>query len=151
MKTTILFSLMLIGALSYGQQKKPAPAAAKPAAAPAATSSTPASGEKEQQLCKAWKVTIIEVFGTTNAPEGKQANDGVTFINDGTAFLTIDGVAKTGKWSFDKPKANVTIAVDGTTEKFRFKVISLTADEFKYEYQDPELIRTKYTCQPLKK
>lgn len=157
MKTSLLVSAILMNAIVFAQQKQapakvaPAPAKTIPAKTPAVQTATPAASEKDKFLCKAWKTTFIESFGTINPPDEKQKNDGVTFTSDGIAFLTFNGAAKTGKWSFDKPKANVTITIDDSTEKFKFKVLSLTAEEFKYEYQDPDLIRTKYTCAPLKK
>jgi len=145
MKKIIILALATFSTIAFAQQKP----AAKPAAKPevAATGAT----SKEELLCKAWKLVSTEQFSTINKPTEKQKNDGVTYVADGTAFLTIEGVAKTGKWSFDKPKANVTIEVDGGAEKYKFKIINLTKDQFYYEYQDPDLIRTKYTCEPVKK
>jgi hypothetical protein len=141
---------LLFGATIIFAQQKPA---SKPdAKAVNTTQSQPAnSDEKDALLIKAWKLTSIEVFGTINKPNEKQKSDGVTFMADGLAFLTMEGVVKTGKWSFPKPKTYVTIEIDDTKEKFRFKVITLTKDQLLYEYQDAELIRTKYTCEPLKK
>ncbi len=107
--------------------------------------------QKDSLLCRAWKLSSLEEFSTVNKPDEKQKNDGVTFLLDGTAFLIMEGVTKTGKWSFDKPKTNVTIEIADSKEKYRFKLISLTKDLLLYEYQNPELIRTKYSCLPLKK
>ena len=139
MKKIVLLILALSATFAYAQPKLNAPAA------------NPPLTSKDSLLCKAWKTVSIEVFGTINTPNEKQAADGVTYMLDGTAFLTMDGVPKTGKWTFDRSKTYAIIEVDGTKEKFRFKVITLTKDQLFYEYQDPELIRTKYTCAPLKK
>jgi hypothetical protein len=139
MKKLILLLLSLSATLAYAQPKSNSPVATLPLTA------------KDSLLCKAWKTISIEVFGTINTPNEKQAADGVTYMLDGTAFLTMDGVPKTGKWTFDRAKTYATIEIDDTKEKFRFKIITLTKDQLIYEYQDPELIRTKYTCAPLKK
>ncbi len=139
MKKVVAVFAVVCSALMYAQS------GAKSAAA-----IQPLSG-KDSLLCRAWKLDSIEVFGTINRPTEKQAADGVTYMLDGTAFLTMEGVAKTGKWSFDKAKIYATIEVDDTKEKFRFKVITLTKSKLLYEYQDAELIRTKYNCKPLKK
>ncbi len=145
MQKTICSVLLLISAMSIAQQKVPQTAVPRPGAI------LSAANQKDTLLCKAWTLSVVDVFGTVNKPSEKQKNDGVTFILDGTAFLTMDGVARTGKWSFDKPQSNVTIDVDGGKEKFRFKILNLTKDQLQYEYQDPELIKTKYTFVPLKK
>lgn len=139
MKKVFLMFFALSATLAYAQPKLKSPAASQPLTF------------KDSLLCKAWKLDSIEVFGTVNSPNEKQAADGVTYMLDGTAFLIMEGVAKTGKWSFDKPKTYATIEVDDTKEKFRFKVITLTKNKLLYEYQDAELIRTKYNCKPLKK
>jgi hypothetical protein len=145
MKKSITAVLVLFSIVCHAQQKVPVAPGPKPG--PLTLSLT----QKDSLICKAWKLTIVDVFGTVNKPGEKQKNDGITLILDGTAFLTMDGVARTGKWSFDKPKANLMIDVDGGKEKFRFRIITLTKDQLLYEYQDPELIKTKYTFEPLKK
>ena len=150
MKKIFIIALAAFASAAYAQQK-PAAKPAQKQAQPAVAATPAVQSDKEKLLIKAWKVVSIEQFGVASKPTDKQKSDGVTFMADGLAFLTIDGVAKTGKWTLDKGKTYVTIQVDDSTEKFRFKIMNLTADQFFYEYQDPELVRIKYTCEPLKK
>ena len=91
-----------------------------------------------------------ERFSVVNLPEENQKKDGVTYTADGTVFFTIDGIAKTGTWSNDKNRVWINMVFDNG-EKYKFKIVTLTADQFIYIYQDPELMSTKYTCEPLKK
>ena len=118
---------------------------------PAIVKVKPPLTAKDSLLCKAWKATSVERFGVISVPDATQKNDGVTFVLDGTAFITIEGVIKTGTWVTDKPKAYVIITVPGDKWSHRLKILNLTKDEFLFEYQDAELMRTKYTCKPIKK
>jgi len=111
---------------------------------------TPLLTVKDSLLCKAWKMVSYELFSVVNKPEENQKNDGVTFMLDGTAFLTVDGVQKTGTWTSDKVTKWVTLIFDGG-EKYKIQVMELTNNHLLYEYQDKELMRTKFTCEPLKK
>lgn len=106
---------------------------------------------KELLLTKAWSLTKTEEFSVESPAEGKQKDDGVTFVADKTLFLTMQGEQKTGTWLLDKTQANVMVTIDGGKEKYRFKILTLTADEFKFEYQDAEYSKIKWTCVPKKK
>ncbi|MCC6690731.1 MAG: lipocalin family protein [Bacteroidia bacterium] len=105
---------------------------------------------KDTLLCKAWKPISIERFHVANKPEGTEKDDGVTFVLEGTVFLTMEGVQKTGTWITDKSKKWITLTFEGGTQ-YRFQIFNLTPTEFYYEYQDAELVRTKYKCEPAKK
>ncbi len=106
---------------------------------------------KDSMICKEWKVTGIEEFGVVSNPNEKQKNDGFSFLLDGTAFLTMDGVNKTGTWATDKAKTVISVKVEGDVWVHRFKIFSLTKDQLNVEFQSVELVRTKYNCQPKKK
>ena len=106
---------------------------------------------KDSILCKEWKVISIEEFSVSNPPNEMRKNDGFSFLLDGTAFLTIDGVNKTGTWTADKAKTVIVVKVDGDTWVHRFKIFELTKDKLFVEFQTVELVRTKYTCEPKKK
>lgn len=146
-KNTISILLMLlVVTFAFAQEKAPVPRPVykpKPAA-------TPPVVLHDEALCKAWRMVNYERFSVVNLPEENQKKDGVTYVDDGTVFFTFDGVQKTGTWSNDKTRTWVNMIFDNG-EKYKFKIITLTADQFVYTYQDRELMSTKYTCEVLKK
>lgn len=139
------FLVLIVLTVSVAQEKAPTPKAK-----PTKQAAVPAAALHDEAFCKAWKMVNYERFSVVNLPAENEKKDGVTFVADGTVFLTIEGVAKTGTWSNDKTRTWVNMLFDNG-EKFKFKVVTLTADQFIYTYQDPELMSTKYTCEPLKK
>jgi len=159
MKKILIALILLKSHYANSQQPTQVKTAAKPS--PDVNQAT----QRDTLLCKAWKLVSIEQFSVANKPDEKQKNDGITCVLDGTAFLIQNGETKTGKWQFDKTKTNITLELDNAQpwagqgqqpvgqakEKYRYKIITLTADQLIYEYQDPELIRIKYSFVPLKK
>lgn len=115
------------------------------------TPTRPALTAKDSMICREWKVTGIEEFGVSNTPNDKQKNDGFSFMLDGTAFLTMDGVNKTGTWNTDKAKTVISVKVEGDTWLHRFKILELSKTKLFVEFQSVELVRTKYICEPKKK
>ncbi len=106
------------------------------------------SDEKSKMLCKAWKVDTISEFGVDSRPTSKQAADGITFVADGSLFMTMEGVASTGKWTYGGARINtVTTSPDA---KMSFKIISLADNRMVLEYQTPDLIRIQYVYKPKK-
>lgn len=128
-------------------QEKPAETKAAPKQKQAAT---PAPVLRDEAFVKAWKVINIECFHVTNPPNETQKKDGVTFAADGTVFYTMEGIQKTGTWSNDKARVWVNMVFD-TGEKLKIKIFVLTPDQLVFTYQDPELVTTKYFCEPVKK
>ena len=129
-------------------------AQSKPPATKTAASQPPIKATltaKDSMICKEWKVTGIEEFSVSNSPNEAQKNDGFSFLLDGTAFLTMEGVNKTGTWTTDKAKTVITVKVEGDTWAHRFKIIELTKTKLFVEFQSVELVRTKYICEPKKK
>lgn len=105
------------------------------------------SAEKSKMLCKAWKLDSVEQFGVVQKASAKQANDGVTFTADGNFFYTSEGAAVTGTWKGNAAPYINTVA--GTPEvKKMFKLISLSDNKLKLEYQTEDLIRITYTYSP---
>src|ERR1035441_8172807 len=103
---------------------------------------TTLSDEKSKMLCKAWKVDTISEFGVDSRPNSKQAADGITFVADGSLFITMEGVASTGKWTYSGGRINtVTTSPDN---KMSLKIISLADGRMVLEYQTPDLIRIQY-------
>jgi hypothetical protein len=138
MKKNLILSLCLIVSIgAFAQQKKTTTktvAHSKPTMSP----------ERLKMLCKPWKLDTVENFGVPKAATAKQQNDGVTFMVDSTLFLTMDGVAKTGKWSVGwSPKIINTVTGD-TKDKMMFTIMSLSDNYMELEYQTPDLIRTHY-------
>ncbi len=113
------------------------------------TSSGPAlSPERSKMLCKPWQLDTISEFDVANKVTGKEANDGVTFTADGNFFITQEGAASTGTWTYSTGRINtVTTNPDN---KMSLKIISLADDRLVLEYQDPDLNRTQYTYHPKK-
>lgn len=107
------------------------------------------SAEKSKMLCKAWVLDSVEQFGVVQKASAKEKSDAVTFMSDGTFFITSEGVATTGKWTGNAtPYVNT---VTGTPEdKKMYKLITLSDDKLVLEYQTPDLIRIHYTYSPKK-
>jgi len=147
MKRTILTLLKIvsIGILSFAQEKAPTPKAK-----PTKQAATPAAALHDEGLCKAWKMVNYERFSVVNLPTEMEMKDGVTFVSDGAVFLTLQGLQKTGSWSNDKTRTWITLLFDNS-EKYKFKINTLTPNQFVFTYQDPDLMSTKYTCEPQKK
>lgn len=116
------------------------------------TSTTPPAfvmTAKDSALAKAWKVKMYERFGIESTPAGKEANDGITLMLDQTAFVTLDGEAKTGTWVTDKAKTTITFTSD-TKEVMKFRITKYESEQIVMKYQDKELITTVYILVPKK-
>lgn len=111
---------------------------------------TSLSAEQSKMLCKAWKLDTVFVFGVGNKPNSKEAKDGITLIEDGSLFLTQEGVASTGKWAYTGGRINT--ATQKPDDKISFKVISLADSRMvlEYQYPAPDLSRVKYIYSPKK-
>lgn len=104
---------------------------------------------KDSAIAKAWKVKMYEQFGVESTPSGKTANDGITLMLDQTAFVTLDGVEKTGKWMTDKAKTTITFTSDAN-EVMKFRIVKYESELLTVKYQDKELITTVYVLVPKK-
>jgi hypothetical protein len=138
MKKNFILSICLVITLgTFAQQKK--------AATKAISHSRPTmSPEKLKMLCKPWKLDTVENFGVPKPVTAKEQSDGITFLADSTLFLTMEGVAKTGKWWVGwSPKVVNTVTGD-TKDKMMFTIMSLSDNYMELEYQTPDLIRTHY-------
>jgi len=109
---------------------------------------TSLSADQSKMLCKAWKLDTVSVYGVDSKPKAKEANDGITPVADGSVFLTQEGVATTGKWTYAGGRINVV----SPSNKVSFKVISLTENRMvlEYQYPAPDLSKVKYTYSPKK-
>ena len=106
------------------------------------------SPERSKMLCKPWQLDTISEFGVDNKVNGKEAHDGVTFTTDGNFFITQEGVASTGTWTYSAGRINtVTTNPDN---KMSLRIISIADNRLVLEYQDPDLNRTQYTYSPKK-
>jgi hypothetical protein len=144
-----LLATLFLTTLIFAQQKSETKPAAKPANSKQPAAPAPLT-DKDTLLCKAWKASEIERFKVLNKPEEKEKNDGATFMLDGTAFLTMDGVQRTGTWTTDKTKKWISLIFDNG-DKVKLQIFTLSDNELVYEFQDKELVRTKYHCVQLKK
>ncbi len=111
---------------------------------------TSLSADQSKMLCKAWKLDTVSVYGVDSRPKAKEANDGITPVADGSIFLTQEGVASTGKWTYAGGRINVV--AENPANKGSFKVISLTDTRMvlEYQYPAPDYSKVKYTYSPKK-
>jgi len=116
--------------------------------APAGSSLSP---DRSKMLCKAWQLDTVSMYGVDNKPTSKEANDGITFVADGNLFITQEGVASTGTWTYAGGRINtVTTNPDN---KLSFRIMSLADNRMVLEYQipAPDLSRIQYSYSPKKK
>jgi hypothetical protein len=105
------------------------------------------SPEKSKMLCKAWRLDSVEQFGVTHAANAKEKADAITFVADGSYFITSEGVAATGTWKCNGSAYIYTSS--GTPEnKMMYKIMGLADDRLALEYQTPDLIRIHYVYKP---
>jgi hypothetical protein len=117
---------------------------------PSASGGTSLSADQSKMLCKAWKMDTVSTFGVDKKANAKEANDGITPMADGTLFLTQEGSAYTGTWTYAAGRLNVTIK--NPDSKLSFKIISLADSRLvlEYQYPAPDLSKVKYYYEPKK-
>jgi hypothetical protein len=108
------------------------------------------SAERSKMLCKAWKLDTISEYGVDNKAKGKEANDGITFVSGGSLFITQEGVASTGTWTYTGGRINTTTT--NPDNKLSFRIMSLADSRMvlEYQYPAPDLSRVQYTYSPKK-
>jgi len=105
------------------------------------------SADRSKMLCKPWKLDSTEEFGVIHAPNAKEKTDGVTFMADGTYFITSEGTAATGTWNgTGNPYINTSTGTPAV--KMMYKIISLVDNKLVLEYQTVDLIRIQYVYSP---
>jgi hypothetical protein len=104
------------------------------------------SAEKSKMLCKAWKLDSVEQFGVGQKANAKEANDGITFMADGTFFITTEGAPSNGTWKGNGAPYIYIAGIPAITKPY--KLISLSDGKLKLEYQTEDLIRILYTYSP---
>jgi len=115
------------------------------------TSAKPSlSPEKSKMLCKAWKLDSISEYGVDNKASGKQVNDAITFVADGTFFITLDGVASTGTWTYASGRINTVTKNPDNTYSFKILGLSDNCLMLDFQYPAPDLSRAKFTYSPKK-
>lgn len=112
------------------------------------TGGTSFSADQQKMLCQTWKLDSVSEFGVENKARGKEANDEITFVADGSLSFTQEGVAATGTWSYSGGRINTV--TKNPDNKISFKIISLTDKRMVLEYQTPDLIRVTYAYSPKK-
>jgi hypothetical protein len=108
------------------------------------------SPDRSKMLCKAWQLDSISEYGVDNKANGKQVNDAATFVEDGTFFITLDGVTSTGTWAYAGGRINtVTKSPDNT---YSFKILGLSDNclILDFQYPAPDLTRATFTYSPKK-
>jgi len=116
----------------------------------APSAGTTLSPERSKMLCKAWQLDTISEFGVANKAKGKEANDGITFVADGSLFITQEGHASTGTWTY--AAARINTVTTNPDNKLSFQILGL-ADSLmvlEYQYPAPDLTRVQYTYSPKK-
>lgn len=115
------------------------------------TSSGALSPDRSKMLCKVWQLDTVSAFGVGNKANGKEANDGITFGADGSFFITNEGAASSGTWTYSAGRINThTTNTDVPDNKMSFTIISLVDNRMVLEYQSADLTRTQYTYEPKK-
>lgn len=114
----------------------------------ASSSGSSLSPERSKMLCKPWQLDTISEFGVDNKVNAKEASDGVTFVADGSFFITQEGAASTGTWTYSAGRINTTTT--NPDNKMSLKIVSLTDNRLVLEYQAPDLSKTEYTYHPRK-
>ena len=114
---------------------------------PHKTQAATLSPEKSKMLCKAWRLDSVEQFGVLHAANAKEKGDAITFVADGSYFITSEGVAATGTWKCNGSAYIYTSS--GTPEnKMMYKIMGLADNRLALEYQTPDLIRIHYIYKP---
>lgn len=108
------------------------------------------SPERSQMLCKAWKLDSISEYGVDNKASGKQANDAITFVADGSFFLTLDGVASTGTWTYVSGRIDTVTKNPDNTYSFKMVGLSDNCLILDFQYPAPDLTRARFTYSPKK-
>jgi hypothetical protein len=115
-----------------------------------ASSGSSLSLEKSQMLCKAWKLDSISEYGVDSKAAGKRANDGITFVADGSFFITLDGVASTGSWTYSGGRITAVVKNPDNTYIFKLTGVSDNCLILDFQYPAPDLSRAKFTYSPKK-
>jgi len=108
------------------------------------------SAERSKMLCKPWQLDTVSEFGVDSKAKGKEANDGITFIADGSFFITQEGAASTGIWSYTGGRINAL--TKNPEQKLSFKIVALADTRLVLEYQfpAPDLRKIRYGYSPKK-
>ncbi|MBX9851971.1 MAG: hypothetical protein K2X86_09455 [Cytophagaceae bacterium] len=105
---------------------------------------TQSADSLKQKLSKEWKLKKYEQFGLIDDPIEEQKNDKIILKNDLTCTIVENGKTYTGAWSIDKTNVYVMCKLNNGAVKRQYKIISVKEKEAIFEYQSPDLIRTKY-------
>lgn len=134
MKRTFIISVCLALSIAATAQQKKTYHSSKPSLSPA----------QQKMLCKPWKLDTIEEFGVYKAANASQQHDGVTFMADSTLFLTMDGVAKTGKWMVGWNSKTINTVTGEKNDKMSFTIMKLSDNWLELENQTEDLRRIHY-------
>lgn len=99
-----------------------------------------------------WKVKSYELFAVTYPPDTTVMFNGtMIFGGDGKFSVTNMGnKTRTGTWSADAKSTWITLTYDDNKEVVKLKVISCLSNEVVIQYQDKELMKTKFLLVPNK-
>lgn len=109
------------------------------------------SADRSKMLCKAWQLDTVSEFGVDNKATAKEANDGITFVADGSLFITQEGVAATGTWTYSGGRINTVTKNPDNTLSFRIMSLADNRMVLEYQYPAPDLTRVQYTYHPKNK
>jgi len=103
-----------------------------------------ADAKVQAALCKDWKITAYEMFGTVNQLEDNEVNDHILLNKDFTCTLVEHGVTTTGKWSTNGNMAYIAVLPSNSKNRRVYNVSSNTGNEIKLNYQDSVLVKRIY-------
>ncbi len=97
-----------------------------------------------QKLSKEWTINQYEQFSVLEEPTEEQKKDKLVFKSDMTCTIIENGTSYSGKWTIDKTRKYIMCTLKEGTVKRTYKIISVNDKDAIFEYQTPDLIRTKY-------
>jgi hypothetical protein len=103
-----------------------------------------ASDSLKSKLSKKWSLSAVEEFGVEYPPSETQKNDEIELKKDQTCTVVENGKKYTGTWSLDKSRTYIICNLNSGSIKRQYKIISVKDEEAVFEYQSPDLVRTKY-------
>lgn len=98
----------------------------------------------KQKLSKEWIINHYEQFSVLEDPTDEQINDKLVFKADMTCSIKENGTSYSGKWTIDKTRKYIVCILEEGAIKKNYKIISVNDKTAIFEYQTPDLIRTKY-------
>ena len=107
--------------------------------------------DTKAMLQQRWNFIGIEEFSVLHRPDSARANDWLQLNEDGTYEWNQSGKQTNGTWKMNET-ARTIVFTDGKTKKsITYNLKGISASDLTIEYQSPDLVRTRYRYQSVKK